>query len=295
MEPITDIPPLIVIAGPTGSGKTSIAIRLAQQFNGEIICADSRTVYKGMDIGTAKPTKLERTKVAHHLIDVSTIDRPITAAEFKTLAQDTIIEVASRGKVPFLVGGTGLYIDAVIFNFSFSPQPSIRDRVKLEKLSVAELQERLTREGIALPENSKNKRHLVRRLEIGGNLPRQTSLRPNTLVLGLKIEREKLKEQISARLDAMLARGLESEVEYLADKYGWGSKALQTIGYQEFKAYFDGSCDLEGVRQAIKTHSLQYAKRQKTWFKRNKHMHYIRSFDEGADLVTTFLNKKAAQ
>lgn len=295
MESSTDISPLVVIAGPTGSGKTSLAIQLAQKFNGEIICADSRTVYKGMEIGTAKPTESERAKVPHHLIDISTPDQSITAADFKKLAQAAIIEVAARGKVPFLVGGTGLFIDAVLYNFAFSGTPDPELRAQLDKLSVPELQERLSKAGVQLPENAMNRRHLIRQVETGGWQAKQTQLRSNTLVIRLEVDPDLLKERIATRLAAMFDAGLEGEVRGLVKSYSWDCRALHTIGYQEFEPYFSGGAELADVRQKILTHSLQYAKRQKTWFKRNKHMHYIRSFDEAADLVTTFLNKKAAQ
>lgn len=295
MESNTNISPLIVIAGPTGSGKTSLAIELAARFNGEIICADSRTVYESMNIGTAKPNAVDRQKVPHHLIDITAPDRPITVADFKILAQETIAEVASRGKVPFLVGGTGLYIDAFIYDFSFRGAPDYSARAEFETMSVGQLQERLNQLNLALPENSKNKRHLIRQIESGAEQPKVHNLRPNTLVIGLEVENELLAERIGDRLDDMFTSGLEIEARDLASKYGWDCKPMQTIGYQEFEPYFKGRVGLEDVKKAILRNTIRYAKRQRTWFKRNKHMRYIRKVDEAVDLITTFLNKKAAQ
>lgn len=295
MEPNTSASPLIVIAGPTGSGKSALGIDMAAKFEGEIICADSRTIYKGMNIGTAKPSEMERQAVPHHLLDVTTPDRPITVAEFKVLAQKAIMEIASRGKVPFLVGGSGLYIDAVVYDFSFRGTSDPAVRSKLDALSVEELQKKLIKTGLDLPENYKNKRHLIRRLESRSVQPKNNILRQDTLLLGLELENDLLKDRLAKRLDVMIAEGLEGEVRDLSDRYGWDCTPLQTIGYQEFNEYFNGSATLADVKQAILRSSIRYAKRQRTWFKRNKHMHYIRKVDEAVDLITTFLNKKAAQ
>jgi len=292
MDSGTDNSPLVVIVGPTGSGKTSLALQLAKQFNGEIICADSRTVYKGMDIGTAKPTPQERKMIPHHLLDIATPDHPITAADFKSLATEVITKIDNKGKVPFLVGGSGLYIDAVIFDFSFRGEPNAALRLELAKLSVAELQEKVIALGLELPENDRNPRHLMRLIETGDVRKTNHVLRSNTLILGIEVEKEELERRLSERLDIMLANGLEEEVIRLVGIYGWHCPPLQTIGYQEFKEYFDGERSLARVKDAILLHSLQYAKRQKTWFKRNKSIHYLYELDESVDLLTTFLNKK---
>lgn len=288
----TDYTPLVVILGHTASGKTSLALRLAELFNGEIICADSRTVYKGMDIGTAKPTPEERRRVPHHLLDIISPDHPISVADFKAQAVETISKIHAKGKLPFLVGGSGLYINAVIFDFSFRGKSKPEVRQALRDLSVSDLQQRVFDLGFALPENSQNPRHLARIIETGSITAVNNKLRPNTLIIGMEIDKNELGTKLAVRLDGMLQAGLEQEAKRLSDTYGWGCKTLQTIGYQEFEPYFNGDVSLDQVRQAILLHSLQYAKRQKTWFKRNKHIRYIYKLDEAVDLLTTFLNKK---
>lgn len=291
MEPQSNDPPLIVILGETASGKTSLSLQLAQRFSGEIIAADSRTVYKGMDIGTAKPTLAEQEQVPHHLLDITTPDLPITAAQYKVLAQAAIADISGRGKIPFMVGGTGLYIDAVLFDFTFRQQSDPKERRKLQELSVEELQGRLQEAGIPLPLNERNPRHLIRQLETRGEVAKAQDLRHNTLILGMQIDREVLKERIRLRTETMFAAGLEQEARTLSESYGWRVPAMQTIGYQEFEPYFSGKHPLEEVKQEIVRNTIRFAKRQRSWFRRNKAIHYICNVDEAVDLITTFLNK----
>src|SRR5688572_3284275 len=226
MESKSDRTPLIAIIGQTASGKSAMALELVRRFNGEIICADSRTIYKGMDIGTAKPTRQEQKIVPHHLLDVTLPDNPLTVAQYKKLADDVINEVASRNKIPFLVGGTGLYVDSVIYNFSFKGEPDRARRLELEGLSVEELQKMHEAEGIPLPNNPKNPRHLIRQLETRGE-EAQAKPRPNTLVIGIMLEKEELKARIEARVDTMFTLGLEEEVRDLVTAYGWRAAPLR--------------------------------------------------------------------
>ena len=137
------VKPLIVIVGETGSGKSALALKIAEKFNGEIIAGDSRTVYKGLDIGTAKPSQADCKLIAHHLVDITTPDEPLTVAKYKKLADNSITEIHQRGKIPILVGGSGLYIDAVIFNYSFRPIVDPHKRQQLEQLTVGQLQARI--------------------------------------------------------------------------------------------------------------------------------------------------------
>lgn len=291
MGSIADNSPLVVILGQTGSGKSALAMDLAKRFDGEIIAADSRTVYKGMDIGTAKPGVEDQAAVRHHLLDVVDPGQPFTVADFQAQAQAAIADIASRGKLPFLVGGSGLYIDAVIYNFSFRPPADAVQREKLQALTVAELQGLLEEEGVDLPNNKENPRHLIRALETRGEVPKRTGLRPNTLVMGLAMEREQLEPRISARVDKMVDDGFIEEVMMLADQYGWEAPALQAPGYKAFRLYLAGQASLESARQQFIQYDLQYAKRQKTWFKRSKDVIWISNAEEGVGLVTTLLNK----
>lgn len=279
--------PLVVIVGETASGKSALGMELARQFNGEIICADSRTIYKGMDIGTAKPSKAERAEIPHHLLDVVEPGQPFTVADFKGLANEAIADIGARGKLSIMIGGSGLYVDSILYDFGFGPAADARERAELEALSIEKLQILIEERGIAMPENSQNKRYLVRALERGKNPLQKASIRNNTLVLGLAPERELLNKRIQERVDAMLAAGLRAEAEALGTQYGWETEALKSVGYQEFNPARQD----ETVRETIIQNTRRLAKKQRTWFKRNDSVHYVTDLSEAVDLVTTFLSK----
>lgn len=283
--------PLVVIVGQTASGKSDLAIKLARHFNGEIVAADSRTVYLGLDIGTAKPTADEQKLVKHHLIDVVDPTTTFSAANFKQLANMAIADVAARGRLPILVGGTGLYVDAVIYDFQFRPPADPNLRRELERLDVAALQNRLRERGVPLPANSQNPRHLIRALETGGAIAARRPLRANTLVLGLMLDPDVLHSRIIKRVDSMVERGLIDEVRDMADRYGWDAPGLQAPAYKAFRLYFEGAISLEDAKKRFVQYDWQYARRQKTWFKRNKDIVWIGKPEEAVGLVTTLLNK----
>lgn len=282
--------PLIAIVGETASGKTALAIALAKRFDGEIVAADSRTVYKGLDIGTAKPTQQEQSGVKHHLIDVVSPDEPFTVADFKRLAQQAIADIHSRGKLPILVGGTGLYIDAVLYDFSFTSPPDPVQRQQLQSLTVQELQDLIKKQDIAMPVNSQNPRHLTRALERGHEASTRRALRPNTLVIGLSIEREALRQKVVQRIDAMVQAGLINEVQDAWQKYG-NVAALHAPAYSAFAPYIRGEISIDQAKTAFAQSDMRLAKRQRTWFKRNKSIHWVSQQAEAVDLATTFLNK----
>lgn len=291
MESASNIAPLIAIVGETASGKTALAIELAERFDGEIICADSRTAYRDLDIGTAKPTDEERQRVPHHLLDVVNPDEAFSAADFKRLAQEAIDDISMRGKVPLLVGGTGLYIDAVLFDYSFSMPADAHERERLQALTIEELQSEIEACGIPMPENDRNHRYLVRALETGGTSREHKPLRQNTLVLGLRIDREVLRQKITRRVDAMVAAGFVQEVQNAAAKYGWDAPGLRATGYKAFRAYLEGTSTLEEAKEQFVRNDMQLAKRQRTWFKRNKSIHWVDQQAQAVDLATTLLNK----
>lgn len=291
IEPDKNEVPLVVVLGPTASGKTAISLELARQFKGEIIAADSRTVYKGMDIGTAKPSAQEQKMAPHHLIDVVTPDRQFTVADFQRLANKAIAEIGARGNTPFLVGGSCLYIDAVAYSFSFRGPANLALREELGAVPVEELQARLLEQGIPLPENRRNPRHLIRALETGGISSQRSGIRPKTVLIGLNPGREVLRQKITARVDIMVNDGFEQEVRSLAAKYGWEAPGLQAPGYRAFRPYIEDEISLDEAKQLFVQNDMQYAKRQMTWFKRNPDIHWISKMDEAVDLVTTLLNK----
>lgn len=278
--------PLIVIVGPTASGKSSIAMELARKYGGEIICADSRTIYKGMDIGTAKPSAADTAEVPHRLLDILTPDTAFSASEFKRRADIWIDDIAIRNRVPMLVGGTGLYVDSVIFDFAFLPPGSQEERELLEGLSVVELQKKLADRGIPLPENSKNPRHLIRAIETNGQVAVKKGLRDNTLVIGIDRSKDELTRTITQRTNAMVTAGLEEEVKLLAKMYGWDSPGLNAVGYREWRDH-----DSHDVAKLIIQNTLRYAKRQRTWFKRNPHIKWVKNVVEADMLVQKFLQE----
>lgn len=285
-------PELLVIVGETASGKTALSLELAERLDGEIICADSWTVRKGVDIGSAKPTPEERQKVPHHLLDVVGPDEDFTAAVFKRLANKAIKDISDRGKLPIMVGGTGLYVDGVIYDFDFLPAGDRKEREELNRLSIAKLLERIEYSKLDLGDvDTRNKRRLIRLIETKGMRPTRQPLRENTLLIGLKTDRAVIEQRIISRLDDMLAAGLEDEVRGLVERYGWEAEGLKGIGYAQWRGYFEGSQSLPETRSKIIKATFEYAKRQRTWFKRNKSIHWFQTpvdVDKIVESVTTF-------
>lgn len=264
---------LVVIVGTTASGKSAAAMQMAQEHNGEIICADSRTIYKGMDIGTAKPTSENQKLVKHHLLDLVEPNQKFSAADFQKLANKAIKDIQNRGKLPIMVGGTGLYVDSVLYSFSFRPA-NPQQRQQLEKLTVEQLRQKIDQEGLIMPSNEQNKRHLIRILETNGQVGTKNPLRANTLVLGIQLPDTELKPRIAARVEQMIAQGLEQEVKKLSARFGWNAEAMKGIGYREWQAYFAGGQTLEETKAEIAKNTWQYARRQRIWFRRNQDIHW---------------------
>jgi len=275
-------PKLIVVLGPTASGKTDLAIDLAKQFNGEIICADSRTIYKGMDIGTAKPKELKG--IPHHLIDIVSPDIDFNVALFKQEAIKKINEIIEKGKMPILAGGTGLYIKAIVENLEFPIVPANQKlRAKLEKKTIAELFEmyiKLDEEGSKIIDKN-NKRRLIRAIEVSLALKesffkkRKKEPMYDVLQIGINIEKDELDKRIRKRVDNMIKQGLEKEVKKLSKKYRFNVPPMQTIGYREWESYFNKEATLEETIERIKINTIKFAKRQMTWFKKDKTIKWI--------------------
>lgn len=285
---------LIVIVGETASGKSALAIKLAEKFGGELICADSWTVYKGFDVGTAKPSVEERASVPHHLLDVADPQKGFSAAVFQRLADETIKKIQDRDKLPILVGGTGLYIDSVIYDYGFLPPSDPDLRAELNTMTLQQVVARadelgLNTDGIDL----RNKRRVIRLIENNGVRPTKKSLRPDTFILGLSTPRNELHSRIEERINTMLEAGLKSEVRRLADKYGWDAEPMKGVGYAQWKEYFEGSQSLDETRAKIIKATMDLAKRQRTWFKRNNSIHWLNNRDkytEAVDFLATILN-----
>jgi tRNA dimethylallyltransferase len=282
--------PLLVIVGETASGKSALALHLAQLFNAEIICADSATVRQKANIGTAKPTQKERSLVRHHLLDIVGPDERFTVADFQKMAYMVMDQIATRGKMSIMVGGTGLYVDSVLYDYSFLPATDHKDldRLDLDSLIKKACDMKLDLTAV----DSHNKRRLIRYIQTNGEKPTKHELRPDTLILGTRISRDLLSQNIAARIDRMLADGLEDEVRGLIS-YGWDSEILKCVGYAQWKGYFDGHQTIDETKELIQKASLNLAKRQRTWFKRNKSIHWIDTPVHMAnivDTVTTFLN-----
>ena len=287
-------PKLIVILGPTATGKTSLAIKLAKQFNGEIVSADSRQIYKEMAIGIAKPTKKEMKSVPHHLIDFISPNKNFNVALYKKKAVKIIKQIHDKGKVPFLVGGTGLYVKAIVDNIDFPKvKPNKKLRSQLEKKTAKQLFEiykKLDIKGAKIIDKN-NKRRLIRAIEVCKITKKpfwqQRQKKESAfeiLQLGIKLPKKELEKRISKRTDKMFKLGLEKEVKKLIKKYK-KSPLLQTIGYSEWFA----NQDKIQVKKEIKLHTIQFAKRQITWFKKDKRINWIKKYRKSEKLVRNFL------
>jgi tRNA dimethylallyltransferase len=283
---------IIAIVGPTASGKTALALDLAEKFGGEIVCADSRTVYRGMDIGTAKPTPEEQARVRHHLLDLIDPGENLSAAAFKDLALAVMADIWSRGKIPFLVGGSGLYIDAILFDYQFPAEADPTRRMELESMSDEELLELLAAEdGEAFAQvDLANRRRVIRAIETAGQERSRTNeMSPRTLMLGLTMNKEIAQERISKRIEKMLEERFLDEVRQIGTTYGWGSEALSVIGYRAFREVALGKKSVaDGTADFVRGDMALY-KKQVTWFKRNKFIQWLEDPADAEGIVREFL------
>ena len=293
---------VMVIVGPTASGKSALAVRLAREFNGEVISADSRQVYKGLDVGTGKVTKKEMGSVPHHLLNVASPRHTFTVVRYQKLAGRAIRSILVKGKLPILCGGTGLYLDAVIYNYHLPhvpPDPKLRRRLgkePAEKL-FAKLQ-KLDPERAASVD-AKNKRRLIRALEIiiKTSKPVPSLIRTNrrivnfeVLKIGITLPEKALKGKIWARLSRWLEMGLVAEVKKLR-RGGLSWKQLENFGlvYREVSRYLQKLITEEEMNGTLRKKLWHYAKRQMTWFKRDKEIRWVRNAKEAEKLVRDFV------
>ncbi len=275
-------PKIVVICGPTASGKTGLGIALANKINGEIISSDSMQIYKDMDIGTAKPTIEEQAQAKHHLIDFVSPDQRYSVADFKKDAEKKIEEILSQGKTPIIVGGTGLYVNSLIYNIEYKEEKTDLDyRKSLEKIDLTTLyDEALKIDEIAAKKISPNDRKRITRiLEIyhttgrtKTELDRESIKEPkyDYRIFVLNMDREILYDRINKRVDLMIEDGLIDEVKSILQKYNEFPTAMQGLGYKEVVEYLNGDTTKEEMIEKIKRESRRYAKRQLTWFRSYK-------------------------
>lgn len=282
---------VLVVVGPTAVGKTELSLILAQKLGGEIISADSMQVYRGMDIGTAKPNYLEQERVVHHLLDVVDPDQRFNVADYVGLAEDVLANLQTRGVPPVLTGGTGLYIDALLDGFLFpdsSADPELRAQLQARAY---EDPQGLFQELERVDPESANKIHpndlrrVIRALEVYRRTGEPISVlqrkqeqedRPyRPVYVGLSRRREELYARINQRVDQMVDQGLIAEVEGLLKAYPQQPTALQALGYKEIVWYLQGQIDLDQALEILKRDTRRYAKRQLSWFKRNQRIHWF--------------------
>ncbi len=304
-------PLVIVVAGPTASGKTSLAIEIAKNLDGEIVSADSMQIYKNMDIATAKPTKAEMSAVRHHLIGFIDCGEEYSVAMYKQAATEAIKDILSRGKLPIVCGGTGLYIDTLVKNTTFFDHGKTDIRSELETLADEKGMEYLRDKLYEVDAETADKLHIndkkriIRALEVyystGKTISEQDKLSHleesefDWCIIGLTAEnRQVLYDRINRRVDMMLSEGLLEEAqEFYKSEYS--STAKQAIGYKELKPYLDGFVKIEEAVEKLKTETRRYAKRQLTWFRRNKNINWI-SIDslgsrKAVDIAVEIINK----
>ena len=233
--------PVLVILGPTGSGKTGISIKIAKAIGGEIISADSRAIYKGMDIGTAKPTKAEMDGIPHYGLDLVEPGERFTVADWKTYAEEKIKDIKARGKVPIIAGGTGLYIDALIYDYHFKG-PTGAKIGDFEQKSCSD----------------------------------RTGVKGDYLIIGIDWPADNLRARLTARAEQMFCPGLYEETKNLVEQYGWGSQAMKSNIYQFAWDYLNGKISLDEAKQQFIYDDWHLAKRQMTWFKRNKQIIWLK-------------------
>lgn len=295
---------ILVIAGPTASGKSALAVNLAEKLGGEIISCDSMQIYRGMDIGSAKPTKEEQARVPHHMIDVADPKEAFSAAKYARMARKAIREIAGRGKLPVVCGGTGLYLNGILYEMDFGDGPEDPDlRRRLERRAEEEGGEALHRELAALdpaaaarihPNNVKKIIRALERLQLGEERVqefqdiRRENPEIDPVLIGLTMDRKKLYGRIERRVEDMMARGLMEEVRRLAAQ-GLTAEdiSMQGIGYKELIAFLSGENTLEEAVAQIKKNTRHYAKRQLTWFRRYRGMVWFDLTDDDAEQTIT--------
>lgn len=300
-----DKPKVIVICGPTASGKTSLSISLAKKINGEIVSCDSMQIYKEMDIGSAKPTVEEMQEIKHYLVDFVSPEKRYSVSEYKEDASKAIEEIINKGKTPIIVGGTGLYLNSLIYNIQYNEmEVDLNYRRELEKEAEEYGLEVLYNRAKEIdPEamekvSANDKKRITRVLEIYNATGRnKTELEKksrkevpyNYLIFGINMERSILYDRINKRVDIMLEQGLIEEVKNLINKYSNMPTAMQGLGYKEVKEFLDGNISKEEMIEKIKMETRRYAKRQITWSKRIKNIIWLDGLNKTEENVNSIM------
>jgi len=281
---------IIFIVGPTASGKSGLAMEIAQRHDGEIICADSQTLRKDLDIGTAKPSAEDRAEIRHHMLDIIGPYDAFSVTEFQKLAAAAIKDIQSRNKLPIVVGGTGLYVDSLFYQYDLNEQKSSADLKKqLQSKSVQELQQIIINNKWQMPENRDNPRHLIGLILRGGQVRHNSKPVKGAMIYGILPDDETLKSRINNRIETMFANGFVHEVEGVLEKHGRPPKTLDAIGYPITIDYLDGHKSLDEIVELFSRGHWQYARRQKSWFKRNEHIIWSSSSDEALQKIEQIL------
>ena len=301
-------PLVIVICGPTASGKTALSIELAKKINGEVVSADSMQIYKDMDIGSAKVTPEEMDGIKHYLIDFVSPDERYSVANYKQDAKKAIEEIIAEGKIPIVVGGTGLYVDSLIYEIEYNDIEIDEEyRKELEEIKEEQGLEVLYKKALEIDSeamkkiSSNDSKRIMRVLEIyhsTGKTKTEQELESRTKeipydykVFAINMEREKLYDRINKRVDIMLEKGLVNEVKNLLKKYNDFPTAMQGLGYKEVKDYLEGNLSYEEMINKIKQESRHYAKRQLTWFRKNENTIWIDGLNDTNDNINTILEE----
>ena len=297
---------LLIITGPTGIGKTEISLKLANKYKGEIISSDSMQIYKKLDIGTAK-VDLDKTDIPHHMVDILEAHENFSVADFKFKAKEIISDINSRGGLPILVGGTGLYINSIVYNLDFTETKADYEyRDELRKILEEKGSEFLYKKLYILNKDMAEKIHpnngqrIIRALEIlkSGNEKennfRQENEDYNLIFIGLNMDRERLYERINSRVDKMIELGLVDEVRSLLDQgLDKNSQSLKAIGYKEVISYLEGEIEYSEMIDLIKKNSRHYAKRQLTWFRRDGRIKWFdRESDNLLEEIESYIDSK---
>lgn len=273
---------ILVVVGPTAVGKTALGIELAQAFNGEIISGDSQQVYRKLDIGTAKATVQEQAEAVHHLIDVRDVDENYSVYDFVKEAKDAIIDIYNRGKLPIIVGGTGLYLQSLLEGYHLGGEVDqeqvLAYRAQLDNLSDDDLFGRIAELGLDIPQL--NRRRAMRALELAkfGQVMENKETNYDALLIGLNDDRQLLYDRINKRVDFMLENGLLQEAQWLYENFPQ-VQAARAIGYKELFPYFSGEQSLQEATDKLKQNTRRFAKRQLTWFRNRMTINFYRVSD----------------